>query len=165
MVQRVGGSMRAVLRSSCAFIWSELNSKGASLRVSFTSGLARSAKSWIKIQTTLMVPRKARTSKRFPHGPHFRIATTCDSSRMTFISASVTKNNNFGNTEKELWTQKGSAAILHTLDDSIEIFEMFPNKSTDAWVLWNRVKCPVWSNVVRLGSFDQNVIDVWNHNV
>ena len=84
---------------------------------------------------------------------------------MTFISASVTKNNNFRNTEKDLWTGEGSAAILHALNDSIEVFKMLPNKSTDAWVLWDCVESAIWSNVACLGSLDQNVVNVWDRNV
>ena len=51
------------------------------------------------------------------------------------------------------------------LNDSIEVFEMFPDELTDAWVLWDCVENAVWSNIACLGSLDRNVVDVQNRNV
>ena len=68
-----GEARSTALRSSWAEICSGPKWKGISLHVNCTIGLARFAKCRINMRHTPMVPRKARTSERSLHGPHFEI--------------------------------------------------------------------------------------------
>src|SRR5882757_10580062 len=69
----MGELISACFRSSCAASCAGPNLNGMSLRVRLTRVLARFAKWSMNMRHTPMVPRKARISEMFLHGPHFAI--------------------------------------------------------------------------------------------
>src|SRR5271154_1998164 len=81
------------------------------------------------------------------------------------MSTTVSKNDDFGNAEKEFRTRKCSTTILHALHNAIHVFEVFPDKLMYSGVFRNGFTSSVVSYVVRFGSFDRYVIDVGNGDV
>src|ERR1700721_3183741 len=81
----------------------------------------------------------------------------------TFWGTAVSKNPNLGGTEGKLHTGKGAAAVLHALDDPIQILKVFPNEASDTRVLCERLIRPILATIARSGwALDWDVIDIWD---
>jgi len=70
---RVGDARSTFLRSSCAAVYSSLNSNGTPLRVRLTRGLACFAKCRMNMRHTPIVPKNAQTLETSLQGPHLEI--------------------------------------------------------------------------------------------
>ena len=77
----------------------------------------------------------------------------------------MTDNDDFGNTDVELVTRECTAAVLHTLNDPIEISEMFPNESSDAWIFGNRLIRTVRLDVSCGWTFDWDIVNIQDRNI
>src|ERR1700677_2861342 len=81
---------------------------------------------------------------------------------MSFMSTTVSKNDDFGNAEEEFRTRKSSATILHMLHNAIHVFEVFPDKLMYSRVFGNGFECSVMLYVAQFRSFDRYVGDIRN---
>jgi hypothetical protein len=83
----------------------------------------------------------------------------------SFIRATVTKYGDLWRANCELVTGECSSAIFHALNDAIKVLEMFPNKTTNAGVLWNSFAGTIWEYVASSGTFNWDVVDVGDGDV
>ena len=73
--------------------------------------------------------------------------------------------NDFSGTQRGLDSAEGASAILDALHDSIEVLEVFPDKTADAWIVQYAFFGAVRKEILLCGTSDQNVIDIWDSSV
>jgi hypothetical protein len=61
-------------------------------------------------------------------------------------------------------TRECTAAILYMLENSVEVLKVFPDELPNCQVFWNHFVSAIWELVSQFGSFDQDIIDVGDHN-
>ena len=75
-----------------------------------------------------------------------------------FVSTDVTKDFCFGDGDKSFLPAEGSAISFHTLHDSMDSIEMFPDKTSNTGVGGNSLVATVGKFVASGGTFDRNVV-------
>ena len=61
----------------------------------------------------------------------------------TGVCASISDNCIIRSNQYRLECRKRTAAVFHALNNPVDIVEVLPNESTDAWVLRNRLKASI----------------------
>ena len=61
--------------------------------------------------------------------------------------------------KKRFGSRESTTAIFHALNNAVEVLEVFPDESADAWVLGNGFKGTVLENISRFRPFDWNIVD------
>jgi hypothetical protein len=77
----------------------------------------------------------------------------------------MSKDHNFFGAKEGFLSRERPTAVLHALDDSVEISEVFPNESTNAWVIWDGFVVAFFVQVTSFRTFDWNVVDVGDSDV
>ena len=60
---------------------------------------------------------------------------------------------------------KGASAILDALHDSIEVLEVFPDKTADAQIVRYTFFGAIWKEILLHGTSDWNIINIWDSSV
>ena len=76
----------------------------------------------------------------------------------SFVSTEVSKNISTGNSDECLLSTEHGSVTLNSLDDLMNCLKVLPNKSTNSGVLWNGLVDSVRELVLRLRTFDWNIV-------
>jgi hypothetical protein len=60
----------------------------------------------------------------------------------------------------ELMTRKHSTAVLYSLENSVEVLEVFPDKLLNRWVFWDCFVSTAWELVSRRRALDRDIVNV-----
>ena len=71
----------------------------------------------------------------------------------------------FFGAEHGLVSAEGASTIFDALDYSIEVLEVFPNKSAYAQIVSYAFFGAVRKEILLRGTSDRNVVDIWNSGV
>ena len=81
---------------------------------------------------------------------------------VTFRGADMAYNYDFTSADKQLLTGKCSSTIFHTLNDSIDILEVLPNKVANAAIFQNSLEDSIIVLISRHGAVNRYIVDIWN---
>ena len=73
--------------------------------------------------------------------------------------------NDFFGAQRGLDSTEGASAILDTLHNSIEVLEVFPDKTADARIVWYAFFGAVWKEILLRRTSDWNVVDIRDSSV
>ena len=73
--------------------------------------------------------------------------------------------NDFFGAQRGLDSTEGASAILDTLHNSIEVLEVFPDKTADAQIVRYAFFGAVRKEILLCGTSDRNVIDIRDSSV
>ena len=80
-------------------------------------------------------------------------------------STAVSDCDDFFGAQCGLDSAEGASAILDTLHDSIEVLEVFPDKTADAWIVRYAFFGAVWKEILLRGTSDRNIVDIRDSSV
>ena len=71
----------------------------------------------------------------------------------------------FFSAQRGLDSAEGASAILDALHDSIEVLEVFPDKTVDAQIVRYAFFGAIWKEILLRRTLDRNVIDIRDSSV
>ena len=74
----------------------------------------------------------------------------------------MAKYSDFGCTKCQLVTGEGASAVLHSLNNSIQIFEVFSDEVLNTWIIGNHFESTIFEVISQKQSFNRYIIDIRN---